>query len=113
MRLAHLVNPRRDRAGPVSPGSARTVGGRDGRDRADPARRAGRWLTGGAGRRSARTTGRVSSPCQGASSGRPCGAVLLNVMATGVCLAAVAPVRGGDEAVVRAANMTTNCAISF
>ena len=113
MRLAHLVNPRRDRAGPVSPGSARTVGGRDGRDRADPARREGRWLTGGAGRRSARTTGRVSSPCQGASSGRPCGAVLLNVMATGVCLAAVVPVRGSDEAVVRAANMTTNCAISF
>lgn len=52
-------------------------------------------------------------PLPGASSGRPCGAVLLNVMATGVCLAAVAPVRGGDEAVVRAANMTTNCAISF
>ncbi len=113
MRLAHLVNPRRDRAGPVPPGSARTVGGRDGRDRADPARRAGRWLTGGAGRRSARTTGQASSPCQGASSGRPCGVVLLNVMATGVCLAAVAPVRGGDEAVVRTANMTTNCAISF
>ena len=37
----------------------------------------------------------------------------MNVMVTGVCLAAVVPVRGGDEAVVRAANMTTNCAISF